>query len=72
MERDEIETICRERLAGWQKRLVEEHATPVLLVSVGHDHKKGQVVLSTTEEMSDEEVMLFLQGALNVLAFKGS
>ena len=63
----EIETICRDRLGGWTKRLVEEHSTPILLVGVGHDHKTGQVVLCMPEEMTDLEVMHFLEGALNML-----
>ena len=67
MEKTEIETVCRDRLGGWTKRLVEEHSTPILLVGVGHDHKKGQVVLCMPEEMSDQEVMHFLQGALNMM-----
>lgn len=64
---DQINAICTERLGRWQKGLIEQHATPVLLVSVGHDEKKGQIVLSTTEEMQYEEIILFLEGALNLL-----
>ena len=63
----EIEAIGRERLEGWRNRLVNEHSTPILLVGVGHDHKKGQVTLCVPEEMSDEEIKYFLMGALNML-----
>lgn len=67
MRAEEIQTICRERLEGWQKRLVQEHSTPILLVGVGHDNKTGQVVLCIPEEMTNREVMHFLQGALNMI-----
>lgn len=67
MIREEIETICKERLEGWQKRLVDEHSTPILVVGVGHDHKKGQLVLCIPEEMTRLEVMVFLEGALNMM-----
>jgi hypothetical protein len=63
----EIESICQERLGRWTKRLVEEHSTPVVLVAVGHDHKKGQLTICTTEEMTDPEIKLFLEGALSRL-----
>ncbi|GAI81422.1 unnamed protein product, partial [marine sediment metagenome] len=49
MERIEIETIGKERLDKWQQRLIDEHATPVILVGVGHDHRSGQVVVYIPE-----------------------
>lgn len=67
MERSEIEQINRERLEGWRRKLVESHATPILLVGVGHDEKKGLCVLCTTEEMTNEETTNFLLGAYNML-----
>lgn len=65
MESQEIEAICTERLGRWRRRLVEEHSTPVFLLGAGHDHKIGQVVLCTLEEMSDSDIADFLYGALN-------
>jgi len=67
VKQEEIEAICKERLGNWQGRLVNEHSTPVLLLGVGHDHKMGQVVLCTTEDMSDLEIINFVQGTLNLL-----
>ncbi len=43
------EEITASRLASWQKKLAAEHATPLLLVGIGHDHVSGQVVLCTPE-----------------------
>ena len=65
---EEIKAICVERLGRWTSRLTEHHATPMVLVGVGHDHKKGQVVVLTTEQMSDQEVIAFLKGVLLKLA----
>lgn len=67
MNNQEIESICTERLGRWQKRLVDEHATPVLLLGVGHDHKSGQTVLCTLEDLTDAELMIFLEGTINIL-----
>jgi hypothetical protein len=60
---EEVERICRERLEAWGKRLAEAHATPVLLLGVGHDHRSGEAVLVTTEDMPEEhlrEIVSFL------------
>lgn len=67
MKQDEIETICKERLDKWAKRLVGDHATPVLVLGVCHDEKQGQVVLCTTEEMTEPELIIFVRGTLNIL-----
>lgn len=63
----QIIDICDQRLRRWKTRLAYEHATPVLLVSVGHDDKLGQIVICTTEEMSNFEISLLLKEALRLL-----
>ena len=67
MKPEEIKAIILQRLGSWAPSLEEEHATPILLVGVGHDHKLGQVVLCTTEDMSIEETIGFLAGAMAIL-----
>ena len=64
---EQIEAICQELLGSWTKRLVGEHSTPVLLLGAGHDDKSGQLVICTTEEMSNDEIMDFLAGALYMM-----
>ena len=64
MESEEVKAICDERLGRWTQRLVGEHATPVLLLGVGHDHKSGQLVVLTMEEVSNLELVLFARGAV--------
>lgn len=65
---EDIKAIIAERLGRWAAHLAREHSTPVVLVGVGHDHKRGQTLVLTTEQMTDNEVMLFLAGALRDLA----
>lgn len=68
MYRETILDITTNRLALWGCSAVDLHSTPVLMLSVGHDHKQGVLTLHTTEEMDDAEAMAFLQGAVRVLA----
>jgi len=50
---EEIRAVCQDRLAGrWTEKLVAEHATPVVLVGVGHDARKGTLVICAVEEPS--------------------
>lgn len=62
-----VRKITHERLGSWEKRLVNSHATPALLLGVGHDHVKGQLVVCVTEDRSNEEIILLLQGAITEL-----
>jgi hypothetical protein len=63
----EIDTICTERLNGWKKDLIADHATPIVLVGVGHDNKSGQIVVCTVKEMQDGEIIILLNSALDQL-----
>lgn len=62
-----VRKINHERLGRWEKRLNENHSTPVVLVGVGHDQVKGRVFIATTEDRTDEETILFLREALRQL-----
>lgn len=61
------EQITKERFERWAKRLSESHATPALLVGIGHDQVKGQVVICTLEDFSNDEIRAFLVFALKEL-----
>lgn len=67
MNDEEVRAICRERLALWTEHLVSDHATPILLIGVGHDKRSGEVVLCTTEGLSDRAISVFLRGVLGRL-----
>jgi hypothetical protein len=38
-----VEQITRERLMEWLQGCVRAHATPVVLIAVGHDERSGEV-----------------------------
>lgn len=57
-----------ERLGRWKIQLNRKHATPVLLLGIGHDHNSGNLTLLTTEDITDEELKLFLEYALKSLS----
>ena len=44
------EAITAHRLERWAAKLSKEHATPLVLVAVGHDHAQGKLVIVTLEE----------------------
>jgi len=64
-----VEQITAERLLRWSKRLSQAHATPILLVAVGHDEVSGQIVLCTLdeEELTNSKLRAFLEYAIKEL-----
>ncbi len=67
MSKIEVKPINHERLTRWKERLNENDSTPVLLVAVGHNKLSGRIMVLCTEDRSDQEVILFLEGALKQL-----
>lgn len=61
------ENITNERLRRWAKKLAIEHATPTVLVGIGHDHKSGRLVVCTVEDISNDELRAMLVYALKEL-----
>jgi len=66
-ERVNTDRITRERLRDWAKDLDQFHATPILLVSVGHDEHSGDVHLCITEDTPVEVVISILLWSINEL-----
>lgn len=62
-----VKAICDERLARWKTQLIRRHSTPLILIGVGHDHKSGELTLLCTEERTDEELLLVMEGMVNQL-----
>lgn len=60
----EVAAVTTERLKRWGERLTEAHATPALLVGVGHDHAGGQLHVVIPEDMPTEMAIAFLRKAL--------
>lgn len=68
MTRQEIKAINHSRLLSWAARLSESHATPVVVVGVGHDHESGRVnVVRTEDGPSDEDLAILLRAAADGL-----
>jgi hypothetical protein len=62
-----VKPINYERMNRWKERLNENDSTPVILVGVGHNKVEGRIMVLCTEDRTDEEVILFLEGALKQL-----
>lgn len=60
----DVKKITDERLTEWSKQLAAAHATPVLLMGVGHDHVSGQIHIVVTEDLSREQILAFLKYAV--------
>ncbi|HEV8639400.1 MAG TPA: hypothetical protein VG370_34765 [Chloroflexota bacterium] len=57
-----VEAITRERLGRWARDCVRHHATPLVLVAVGHDERSGTVYVCRTEDgPSDAEIGALLR-----------
>lgn len=72
MDTAKVKSINVKRLSSWGDRLTENHATPVLLLGIGHDHKSGQINVLVTEDMSDAEILLFVKKALDLVVLQFS
>jgi hypothetical protein len=59
--------ITATRLLDWRKRLTAEHATPAVLLGIGHDHASGKLVICTPEDMSDDDLLTLIEGILTNL-----
>ena len=67
MNDDRIRQICKDRLAMWTDDLVGDHATPLLLLGIGHDDRSGNISICTVEEMDRDKITVFLAQALDRL-----
>lgn len=50
LERPQIEEAIAERFAAWRDRLLQEDATPLILIGIGHNGHSGQIVVCTLDE----------------------
>ncbi|GAI89223.1 unnamed protein product [marine sediment metagenome] len=65
MDQDTIRNIGQERLSYWVNGLVSEHATPVLIIGVGHDMNNGDIHCWTVEDWELVGVKFVLKKLLN-------
>ncbi len=64
-----VEQITKQRLERWSAHFLKAHATPLLLIGMGHDHNIGQVVICTleAEDLDKEQLRKLLLFALDNL-----
>jgi hypothetical protein len=55
-----ISEICQSRLELWAKEMADCNATPILALSVGHGECSGELHLFAVENISNDELALFL------------
>ena len=67
MTQEQCESINAERLAKWKRHLIQAHSTPAVLVGIGHDHAKGNLVVCTVEDFSNRELVSILRHALSMM-----
>lgn len=67
MDSQSVRQICQERLGIWTEDLVADHATPVLVLGIGHDHARGKMSLCVPEGTDDERIFELLLCALQLM-----
>jgi hypothetical protein len=61
----DVKTINHLRFEKWKEKMNEAHATAVLVMAVGHDHKEGEIAVITTEDLPNAEIKALLWYAYN-------
>jgi hypothetical protein len=61
MTKSEIRKISSARLADWLEVMVADHATPVVLVGVGHDKKVGCTSICVPEDLGEADILVYLK-----------
>lgn len=67
MDKAFIRKTCSDRLDSWSQLLVKDHATPALLLGIGHDHKSGSLFICTVQDMAKQDIEKLLRIALERL-----
>jgi len=59
----DVEKINNDRLKSWRDKLNAAHATPIIILGIGHDHVEGKTMLIAVENLTDEQIKDFLWNA---------
>ena len=62
-----VRKICRERFKEWTDVLVENESTPLAMISVGHNTKRGEINGFGNEGLSSETISEVFRYAANKL-----
>lgn len=55
-----VSAITSERLELWRADCVRDHATPLMLIAVGHDHVSGELHVYIPEDLPNEDELATL------------
>lgn len=58
------DAITAERLEVWRRELAGQHATPLLLMGVGHNEKSGQITICTLRDVDADTLLALLRDAI--------
>ena len=61
---ERVAHINAERLSSWANILLQHHATPAVLIGIGHDDRSGEIRIITCEELPDDFVLQMLRFAI--------
>ena len=62
MSPEQVAEVTAFRLSDWGRMLVAKHATPAVLIAVGHDHVSGDVTVLVPDDATMQEVITLLRG----------
>lgn len=62
-----IRGIIKDRFTRWTKHLRKNNATPIITIGVAHGANAGQLVVCTTEETTNAELMILLSKTIGSL-----
>jgi hypothetical protein len=54
----DVAAIVHERLNDWGKDCIRDHATPALLLAIGHDHVSGEAHLYVPDDPAFDNKMI--------------
>ncbi len=62
-----VRKITRGRMREWASNLVQKHHTPILVIGMGHDQVAGQLSVISIESLTNQELELSLQRAIDFI-----
>lgn len=62
-----VRAITRGRMKEWTSNLTQKHHTPILVIGLGHDQVAGQLSVISIESMTNRELALALERALDFI-----
>ena len=71
MSPERVTEITAERLSRWGNYLAAKHATPLLVLGMGHDERRGTVEVCIPADVPLPDVLVAIRAALRILERQG-